>query len=106
VPHKPDRALDMQVPTTTSATPLLTGQQAAEYLAVSVDTLSYWRTVGRGPAFVKFTRARQGVVRYRREDLDRFIDECVQTSTSARRLPDSTSAPRDTDRARSKGRRS
>jgi hypothetical protein len=65
-----------------SSTALLTGHQAAEYLAVSVDSLSYWRTIGRGPAYVKFTRARQGIVRYRREDLERFVSSCIQSSTS------------------------
>lgn len=57
----------------TSREPLLTPKDAALYLAISVDTLAYWRCIGRGPKYIKFTRARQGVVRYRREDLDRFI---------------------------------
>lgn len=64
-------------------TPLKTPQQAAEYLAVTVDTLAYWRTVGRGPRFLKFNRARQGIVRYRQADLDQFINACIQESTSA-----------------------
>jgi len=61
--------------TPASKSPLCTPQQAAAYLTVSVDTLARWRTVGRGPRFLKFTRAKQGIVRYRREDLDRFILE-------------------------------
>lgn len=64
------------------STPLLTAAKAAEYLSVSVDTLSRWRQQGGGPAYVKFTRAKQAAVRYRREDLDRFIGLCMQTSSS------------------------
>lgn len=61
---------------------LLTAPQAAEFLTVSVPTLSRWRMVGKGPSFVKFTRAQQGIVRYRRSDLERFVAESVQASTS------------------------
>jgi hypothetical protein len=62
---------------------LLTPKQSAEFLGVSVDTLARWRVVGVGPAFVKFSRAKQALVRYRREDLERFIREHVHTSTSS-----------------------
>jgi predicted site-specific integrase-resolvase len=61
---------------------LLTAPQAADFLGVSVDTLSRWRQQGGGPRFVKFTRAKQGIVRYRPADLERFIGEHVQESTS------------------------
>ncbi len=62
---------------------LLTPKQAAEFLGVSVDTLARWRVLGVGPAFVKFSRAKQALVRYRREDLDGFIREHRHTSTSS-----------------------
>lgn len=62
--------------------PLLKAEAAAAYLDISVDTLARWRVQGSGPAFVKFTRAKQGIVRYRREDLDAFIAEHRCTSTS------------------------
>ncbi len=62
---------------------LLTPKQAAEFLGVSVDTLARWRVLGAGPAFVKFSRAKQALVRYRREDLERFIREHLHTSTSS-----------------------
>jgi len=61
---------------------LLTAAQAADFLGVSVDTLARWRQQGGGPRFIKFNRAKQGVVRYRPTDLERFIGEHVQQSTS------------------------
>jgi len=62
---------------------LLTARQAAEFLGVSVDTLARWRVLGVGPAFVKFSHAKQALVRYRSEDLDRFVREHLHTSTSS-----------------------
>jgi hypothetical protein len=66
-----------------SASRLCSPQEAAEFLGVSVDTLARWRVVGTGPAFVKFSRAKQAIVRYRREDLERFVQAHVRTSTSS-----------------------
>ena len=52
---------------------------AAEYLGVAVRTLQWWRSVGRGPRFVKIGR----LVRYRiREDLDAYIEAGLRQSTS------------------------
>ena len=49
---------------------LLPPADAGEYLGgVPVSTLQWWRTVGRGPRFLKVGRA----VRYRRADLDHFL---------------------------------
>jgi hypothetical protein len=70
--------------TNDSAQQLLTPKQAAEFLGLSVDTLARWRVLGVGPAFVKFSRAKQALVRYRREDLERFVRDHLQTSTSSR----------------------
>src|SRR5437764_15177614 len=66
-----------------SGSRLYSPREAAEFLGVSVDTLARWRVLGSGPAFVKFSRAKQAVVRYRREDLERFVGAHVHTSTSS-----------------------
>jgi hypothetical protein len=52
---------------------LMTKQQAASYLGLSVETLDNWRYTGVGPAYVKFPKA----VMYRRGDLDTYVT--VQT---------------------------
>jgi excisionase family DNA binding protein len=59
---------------------LLTEQQAAQVLTVKEKTLQAWRVRGGGPKFVKLGRC----VRYRREDLDKFLDERTMTHTQAR----------------------
>jgi predicted DNA-binding transcriptional regulator AlpA len=53
----------------TSSAPLLSTQQAAQWLGIKAQTLSLWRTQRRGPAFVKLGRA----VRYRLDDLQAFL---------------------------------
>lgn len=52
-----------------SPSPLLDTRQAALYLALSETTLISWRSLGRGPRFVRIGRA----VRYRVPDLDAFM---------------------------------
>lgn len=49
---------------------LLTEAQAADHLNLSVRTLQAWRSRGFGPPFIRAGRA----VRYRRADLDRWIE--------------------------------
>ncbi len=49
---------------------VLTPEQTAEYLAVTHKTLSNWRTLGKGPDFIKLGSS----VRYLKEDLDDFIE--------------------------------
>lgn len=53
----------------TSSAPLLSTQQAAQWLGIKAQTLSLWRTQRKGPAFVKLGRA----VRYRLDDLQAFL---------------------------------
>ena len=48
---------------------LLTPEEVAEFLGMKPNTLARWRSNGIGPAYVKLGSA----VRYRREDLDRFV---------------------------------
>jgi DNA-binding transcriptional MerR regulator len=50
---------------------------AAEYLGRSPATLRWWRSKGLGP---KFTGRRSGV-RYRKRDLDAWLDANTHTAT-------------------------
>jgi len=57
----------------------LTLEEAADYLRRPVDTLRYWRKLGRGP---KAARVGRGLL-YRRAELDRFVQE-QETTADAR----------------------
>lgn len=57
---------------------LLTTKEAARELRLTKATLEAWRCRGGGPAFVKFGRA----VRYRREDLEKFLLSSLRSNTS------------------------
>lgn len=57
---------------------LLTTQQAANRLNLSVSTLNKSRLTGTGPKFVKLGAS----VRYRIEDLDHWVNSQVMASTS------------------------
>ena len=56
---------------------MLDTTEAARYTGLKKSTLDQWRSRGEGPKFVKLGRA----VRYRRADLDEWIDSRVQQST-------------------------
>ena len=56
---------------TTDALQALTPQQAAKYLGVSEASLRLWRSEGKGP---RYFRAGEKLVRYRRGDLDSWIE--------------------------------
>ena len=49
----------------------LTPKQAAKYLGISEAALRLWRSRGEGPLFF---RAGEKLVRYRRADLDTWIE--------------------------------
>ena len=63
---------------------LLNQRQAASLIGVSERTLESWRCRGGGPPFVKISRR---AVRYRRQDIDQWVGERVQYSTSEELLP-------------------
>ena len=50
--------------------PLLTSKEAAALLSVSQATLSRWRTQQSGPPNVNL----QGIPRYRRDDLEKWVE--------------------------------
>ncbi len=55
-----------------------TTREAAQYLGLAVSTLNKWRCHGGGPEFLKLGRA----VRYRQDELDRFLETRLVGSTS------------------------
>jgi predicted DNA-binding transcriptional regulator AlpA len=63
----------------TPAPYLLVEKEAAEILGFSTRTLQKWRSDGGGPKFVHVSKR---AIRYRQEDLLRWIEERVRTSTS------------------------
>jgi len=56
----------------------LTPDETARYLRCSVSTLAKLRVYGGGPKYTSIGRA----IRYRRADLDRFMESRVAGSTS------------------------
>lgn len=68
--------------TITSSTPVapkqaevLNEKQVANYLTVSIGTVRRWRLLRTGPRFLKIGSA----VRYKRADLEAWIDSCSTT---------------------------
>ena len=59
-------------------TDFLNTKEAAEYLNIKRNTLEVWRIKGGGPNFCKFGRT----VRYRKQDLDDFVEQSLVKSTS------------------------
>ncbi len=63
---------------------LLNQRQTASLIGFSERTLECWRCRGGGPPFVKISRR---AVRYRRQDMDQWVGERVQHSTSEELRP-------------------
>ncbi len=55
---------------------------AADFLQLSWHTLNDWRSKGRGPRFVKLG----GAVRYRRQDLEDWLDSRVYCNTTEAKM--------------------
>lgn len=51
--------------------PLITPEELSAYLQVKTSTLAQWRYRGTGPAFQRLG----GHVRYRRADVDRWLED-------------------------------
>ncbi len=58
---------------------LIDEREAASFLCYSKRALQNWRVRGGGPRFVKVS-ARS--IRYRRRDLNRWIEERIRSNTS------------------------
>lgn len=55
---------------------LINTKQAAEMLGSTVNTLRYWRYVGKGPKTYNLL----GRVRYDMDELERFVLSCLEPS--------------------------
>jgi predicted site-specific integrase-resolvase len=55
---------------------LMTESDVAQRLNLAIGTLQTWRSAGRGPSYVKLGRA----VRYRQEDVARFVRDSLSSS--------------------------
>ena len=58
---------------------LLTEQETGDLIGFSVRTLQKWRQVGGGPNFIKISAR---AIRYRRSDIDAWIESRVRRSSS------------------------
>ena len=58
---------------------LLTEKEVAKMLGFSTRTLQKWRLTGEGPVFIKAT---QRAIRYRKDDIQAWIQKRTFTSTS------------------------
>jgi predicted site-specific integrase-resolvase len=61
---------------------LMTPFEVADALRVSEIALARWRRAGSGPKFLKLSRGRSGLIRYRREDVADFLESITRRSTS------------------------
>lgn len=57
---------------------MLRTREAARYLSLTKPTLEAWRCRGGGPSYCKMGKA----VRYRKSDLDEFVNSQMRKSTS------------------------
>jgi excisionase family DNA binding protein len=57
---------------------LINTKQVAELLMAKANTVEIWRCRGEGPPFIKVGRS----VRYRRSDVDAWLDKQTRQSTS------------------------
>jgi predicted DNA-binding transcriptional regulator AlpA len=71
-PKQPASPAGIKPPSPTKPPEMLNERQVAEFLNVSVKSLQGWRLFRKGPKFVKIGRA----VRYRRRDLEKWVDSC------------------------------
>jgi len=77
-PGKPHRQATPGTPTD-----LLTRPEAANFLRVSVSTLERWALQGTGPVITRLLpTSPRGPVRYRRSDLEAFVEAGRFASTS------------------------
>lgn len=90
-------AISSRVATSHAVDALLDTPGAAALLGMRPQTLAEWRTTGRGPRFIAVSTRR---IRYRRADLDAWLDAQTRTHT---RDAGSTTADRPGASARGRG---
>jgi len=69
---RPEATNAAQPPSRREAVELLTDNQAAEFLSIKPRTLRLWRH-SRGLPFIRITSK---VIRYRRADIEQWLDRC------------------------------
>ncbi|MET7639346.1 helix-turn-helix domain-containing protein [Streptomyces sp. NPDC005438] len=55
----------------------LSPKQVGELLGISTITLATWRREGTGPTYARLTDAPNGTIRYRRSDVDAWLESKV-----------------------------
>lgn len=63
---------------------LMNPQQLADFLGVPLATVYAWRYRGDGPRASKIGRH----VRFRRSDVDQWLDDCAGPATASTSLPE------------------
>lgn len=53
---------------------VLTPDEVAAEYGIAAQTLANWRWMGKGPKFVKTSPGRGGRVKYRRTEIERWLD--------------------------------
>jgi hypothetical protein len=61
-----------------AVTELMTADEVAALFDITVPVLANWRSAGKGPRYVKLG----GRVKYRKADVETFIDSNVRQSTA------------------------
>lgn len=61
-----------------ATSPLLTSQELAKYLGLTEATIRNWQWAGQGPPFVRLGNK---VIRYRREDVEKWLTEKAQAGS-------------------------
>ncbi len=62
---------------------LLTSEQTAALLGLKPKCLDVWRLRGQGPTFIKLGTKKQSPVRYKRSDVEGWLEANSFASTSA-----------------------
>ena len=60
---------------------LLKAHEAAKYLRVSASCLAQWRMLRKGPPVCRISGR---VLRYRKSDLDQWVESCVDANERPR----------------------
>ena len=62
----------------------MTTSEVAVALAVSPGTLFRWRLHGSGPLYLKLGTGPKAPIRYRRSDIEAFLNDCERQMTATR----------------------
>lgn len=76
------RHMAMDITTDRDCDRWMTTPEVAAYIGYSISHLARLRVEGGGPPHAKIGRGKQGQVRYRRSDVDTWMESHVRRSTS------------------------